>query len=34
MKKMRGYIQGLTVKNGWVPFKTGENYIALLIARK
>ena len=27
-------IQGLTEKNGWVPFKAGENYIALLVARK
>jgi hypothetical protein len=27
-------IQGLTEKSGWVPFKAGENYLALLVARK
>jgi hypothetical protein len=27
-------IQGLTEKNGWVAFKAGENYLALLVAKK
>jgi hypothetical protein len=27
-------IHGLTEKNGWVSFKAGENYLALLVARK
>lgn len=27
-------IQGLTEGSGWVPFKTGQNYLAFLIARK
>jgi hypothetical protein len=27
-------IQGLTRMGNWVPFKGGENYLALLIARK